>query len=574
VFTWLDQRVSAAGSGTDIIKGIRTFDSVAYEAEEKLGIHPGSYDFYDQYGKVEVGEDLQRAMKLCHDEECVLEVREHKHFQRIRELTSENGEMKGRLNKIESLLAQAERDVDYKIEVAKDELRKDMSKTERKISDEIQPAISGLLEFKMTQTRVMDKIQQKLAGIDLNELREISSLARTVKEEVKNCLLRVDRVETDFNKQKAQVQKDVENALKELKDLHRYIHGKIDMLIETDGDLRRDVQLTTERLAVANDDHRLLQEEVKRLSNQCAGALEESEELRDLLGTVREDNKYIRRETGAMVTRVNCLEGQAMSASWEGFAPGVLYFRHWHHLAHGADVQLNADLSVSTGRGFMAATGVVLGSDEGLACADGPCRRFGSSGAFASYFEVEVDEVCSAPKGAGGFYVGFSIQSADEIARHPKKEFDGWLMGGDSKALVCRAGIDGTDFDPHAIPDTFQPGGVPTGAVDAAADAMSILRHALPPKPKGEVRSISSQWQSQALQMGDRVGVLLRLLRDGGAKMKISVNGQIKGEHHFDDAPPAMAIGFLTPVIRLAGTGKGAKIHAGLVPNSRILADN
>jgi len=104
IFTWLDKRVAAAGSGTDIIKGIRSFDAVAYEAEEKLGLHPGSYEFYDEYGKVEAPEDLLRAMRMAGDDECILEVRELKHFQRIRELTTDNAEMKGRLSKLEAMM--------------------------------------------------------------------------------------------------------------------------------------------------------------------------------------------------------------------------------------------------------------------------------------------------------------------------------------------------------------------------------------------------------------------------------------------------------------------------------------
>lgn len=46
----------------------------------------------------------------------------------------------------------------------------------------------------------------------------------------------------------------------------------------------------------------------------------------------------------------------------------------------------------------------------------------------------EVDEISAAPAGSGGFYVGMSLQSGEEIARHPRKEFDGWLVGGNRKA--------------------------------------------------------------------------------------------------------------------------------------------
>merc|ERR1711879_1021724 len=76
----------------------------------------------------------------------------------------------------------------------------------------------------------------------------------------------------------------------------------------------------------------------------------------------------------------------------------------------------------------------------GLAVGDGPCRRFGTPTAFSSYFELEIDEICAAPESAGGIYVGVALQSGDEIFANPKREFDGWLLGGSRKALICRAG--------------------------------------------------------------------------------------------------------------------------------------
>lgn len=74
---------------------------------------------------------------------------------------------------------------------------------------------------------------------------------------------------------------------------------------------------------------------------------------------------------------------------------------------------------------------------------------------------VKVDEISAAPAGSGGLYVGMSLQSGEarvsaiswnfrwcrhqthqtliclkEIAKHPRKEFDGWLVGGNRKALL------------------------------------------------------------------------------------------------------------------------------------------
>merc|ERR1711976_752007 len=113
--------------------------------------------------------------------------------------------------------------------------------------------------------------------------------------------------------------------------------------------------------------------------------------------------------------------GGAAREKWAGFAPGVMYFRRWHPTAKGSDVQLDAELKTATGRGFMAAMGVVIGNSEGLVLADGPCRRFGTPGHWASYYEVQVEEISHAPAGAGGLYVGFTLQSPDEVNEHPRR---------------------------------------------------------------------------------------------------------------------------------------------------------
>ncbi|CAE8659986.1 unnamed protein product, partial [Polarella glacialis] len=263
---------------------------------------------------------------------------------------------------------------------------------------------------------------------------------------------------------------------------------------------------------------------------------------------------------------------------WEGFAPGILYFRAWHRHAKAEDVQLSPDLSIATGRGFLAATGMVIGTDEGLAVGDGPCRRWGTPGSFSSYFEVELDEIAHAPAGAGGIYVGVSIQSAAEIARHPNKEFDGWMIGGNSKALICRAGSGkaaeegDTSYLEH-VPDTFAQG-ASEGAKMAVSQAVRMLRYAMPPKVKGEIRELESAWKSDSLKKGDRIGILFKCQREGGARIRITVNGDLRATHNFMEAPPAEAIGLLTPVVRLAGSGKAAKLLPGLSPPTRLLADD
>jgi len=358
----------------------------------------------------------------------------------------------------------------------------------------------------------------------------------------------------------------------DLHELQRYLQGKIDVCIEADADLRREQQLCNERMQIVADDLRLLHNEHQRLMRQITGALEESEELRTLLGQVREDNEHLRYDHGNVKTRVHCIEGQATEV-WKGFMPGVLYFKQWHRTAKGGDVQHSKDMQTSTGRGFMAVTGLVVGNIEGLCVADGPCRRFGTPSQYSSYYELEMREVKAVPDGMGGLYVGVSLQSSEEIAKHPQKEFDGWLMGGNCKALVCRAGTPpDMPVDPNRVPGTFA-SGISDGTTGDIQEAMALLRKALPPRPKGEMRDFGSSWDSQNLRPGDRIGVLFRCNRDAGARLRVSVNGTVVATQDFQDAPTAEAVGLFTPVIRIAGSAKSVKILPGLQPPSAMLAN-
>lgn len=404
----------------------------------------------------------------------------------------------------------------------------------------------------------------------------MAEMCTSLQESVKSALKRADNVETNFNRDKARMETDIKRNTEDLQDLSKYIAGKIDVCIEADGDLKREMQLTNERMQLLGDDLRLNKESLRDLATRTSGALEESEELRTLLGTVREDNEHLRSECGQVRTRVHVIEGTA-SEQWEGFAPGVLYFRRFHSLAKGIDVQLSNDLSIATGRGFLAATGVVMNNDEGLCVGDGPCRRFGTPGAWSSYFEVEIDEICAAPSGSGGLYVGVSLQNGEEIEGHPRKEFDGWLVGGHEKALICRAAAPDAGGEILKPLSSLQPAAfgsdISSSAAQKAAEALKMLRAAMPPKPKGEVRQLNCTWNSESLRPPDRVGVLFKCHREGGARIRVLVNGTVKCSHEFSEAPPAEAMGFLTPIVRLAGTGKSVKLLPGLTPPARALSD-
>lgn len=557
---------------------LRDLSTLANEVEAKLGLPPASFDFWDQYGKLEMAEDLHRAVKMAGAEgTAMIEVREHLHFSRIKQIEAQLGAHSTKLKQLEDELKNQDNATDEKIEAAKKELNDKIAKTNLRITNDLDPVISDLCRDRTQLQKENRAIQEKIAGINVQELRDMTEKAAANREELKASIRRVDIVETAFNDSFKKLMADIAEMREDLAEQKRYVLGKINVCIEADGDIKRELQLTNERAQLMNDDLKEHFEELKHLKFRTTGALEESEALRTLLGTVREDNEHLRKVAGEVKTRVHCLEGSA-TEEWQAFAPGILYFRRFHSVAKGVDVQLSADLTLATGRGFLAATGVVMGTDEGLCCGDGPCRRFGTPGSFSSYFEVEIDEICAAPAGAGGLYVGLSLQSGDEIHSHPRHEFDGWLLGGAGKALICRAGMPDLSAEDLPPPSMLAPSAfgsdIQSSAQQKADEAVKLLRAAMPPRPKGEVREVQGAWESSGdLRMSDRVGILFKCHRDGGARMRISVNGEPKASHEFIDAPPAEAVGFLTPVVRLAGSGKSVKLLPGLTPPSRMLAD-
>mmetsp|Transcript_85578 Transcript_85578/g.242652 ORF Transcript_85578/g.242652 Transcript_85578/m.242652 type:complete len:585 (-) Transcript_85578:245-1999(-) len=566
-------QVSAAGTGSIPVQMVRNLERCTLEAHQFFGLPPGTYDLYDKFGKIEHPEDLQRALDTAGGGECTIEIREHSQFTQIRDLETENRGQNERMAAIEASIRAAEQRADEKLETSKDELTAYIGRVERKILDELVPTIGELCRDRDQLQKDVRKAQEKLRQINIRELQEMKQSFDALQEEVKVAVKRVDRIDTMWTMEKARLEEDISRTQSELKELARYVQGKIDICIQSDADLAHDHQLLEERVKLLADDLGLLTGDHKYLNEQCAGNREKEEELRGLLVDVRTSNERLETASGHSKTRLTSLELSAME-QWNGFFPGVLYFRSWHRLAKGADVQLSRDLMVVTGRNNLMATGVMPESDEGLAVADGPCRRFGEPGNWATYYELEMDEVCGAPRGSGGLYAGVAIQNGDEIAAHPHHEFDGWLIGGPVKALICRAGSAGTDEpDPDKLPATWAPGAEATEtAAESVRDNVEMLRVALPRRMRGEIRSVDSCWESESLTLGDRVGLLFRCKPEGGARLRVAVNGIVVAQHDFVDAPPADAIGFLTPLVRLSGTGKSVKLLRGMHPPPEMLA--
>jgi len=548
-------------------------DVAIAQGAAQLGIPKDSFDLYDRYGKIEMAEDLQRAIHMAGTGDCHVEVREHEHYRRLRGVEGRHDHVDERLESLEAFVNGIQGSIDRCVMSASDQLKDMFAKLQYKVDHEVVKHIQELFSHKNQLQRDVRIIEEKLSQVDITELKAVAAATTTLRDEVQDAVQKVNALSQSWPLERARLEQMCVQSQQDLFELQKYFMGKLDIVIEADADLRREQQRSNERMALIADDIRLGKDQTTSLEKRCAMALEESDELRTLLGALREESEHLRSEHNQVRTRVCVLEGSA-TERWQGFCPGVLYFKSWHRTAKGDDVQFSPDMQVATGRGFLAATGMVTGNTEGLAVADGPCRRFGTPGCYSSYYELEVDEIKMVPEGMGGLWVGFALQSCSEIAAHHSHEFDGWLVGGCGRAMVCRAGTGGAsqEIDEHNLPGTFAPG-VEGSSVPNVKHAIELLRAALPPRATGEMREFGSHWNSQNLHIGDRIGVLWRSNRDVGARLRVSVNGDIVLTQQFVDAPTAEAVGFFTPVVRLAGSGKAVRLLPGVTPPSKMLAD-
>lgn len=286
VFSYGDKRVISRGSGAEAVRSIKNLEAFFQDAEEKLGLPPGSYDFYDTFGKISTPADLQRALTNAGSDECIIEVREHLHFIRIRGLEADNARLTARLDALEVALRETEQRSDMKLEVASEELAKMIKKCESTIYEEVGPAIEVVMKKQNDTEKDVRAFAEKLGQFDLQELRELSSNALQMRDEVRNCVNRLNVLDTQWMNDKEELRSIVDGCNQDLKDLQKYIMGKIDVCIEADADVRRDQQILNERMQLVADDLRLLMEEHQRLANRTLGVVEENEEMRVLIGQI------------------------------------------------------------------------------------------------------------------------------------------------------------------------------------------------------------------------------------------------------------------------------------------------
>jgi hypothetical protein len=513
----------------------RTIEAISWEVQNSLGIAKEEYDFHDVYGAVTAPEDLARAMQMAGTNDCVLKVVYHTVFARLRGLMKEVEFLKSKVGLQDLAIQESEGRSAKALEDSAAHLTEMINHVDIKFNEQNQ-TVARLCKDSSSMQMEVQSMGMTLRELDIKELKELMENAKVAQLQVTDALNRVTQLERSWEVEKEMMMNDLEDQKKDLANVQRSIAGKIDVCIEADADLSREMRLVSEKCALNADDVTLIQEEMKKVVYKCQLAMEQSLESKTLLSGVREDSAKVLGDSNMLKERVHCLEGVAAD-KWPDFAPGVVFCRRFHQEAKGGDVQLNADHCVATGRGFSALQGVVIGNDEGLVMGNGPCRRTGKPGKFVSYFEVEITEVYANAEGCGGLYLGASVQSAEQVLEHPRKEFDGWLIGGKRAAFVQIRGAHGKQF--------------------------SAIR---PSSKAAEIIPLEAAWNAEVLRAGDRVGVLMTLKREGGMVMRVVVNGTITSTEVFSDAPPEDQCQFLTPVVRIAGTAKSVRICPGLDP--------
>jgi len=514
---------------------VRTIESLNWEVDNRLGIPKDEYDFHDIHGPIHEPADLARAMQMAGPNDCILEVVYKAVFAKMRYLQQELQFLKNKVNVNEGEIRESEGRSAKRLEEAKGQISDSLGHLDQRMNNN-DNVVGGLCKDRSSMQMELQSINMTLRELDMKELKELMETAKASQSQIADALNRVTQLERSWEVEKEMMMNDLEDLKKDLLTVQKSIAGKIDVCIEADADLAREMRMVSEKCGLNADDVTLIQEEMKKIVYKCQLAMEQSLESKTLLAGVREDGAKVLTDSNMLKERVHCLEGLA-EQKFPDFAPGVVFCRRWHSLAKGDDVQLSPDNASATGRGFSALQGVVVGNDEGFVIGDGPCRRTGKPGSFVSYFEIEITEVYANAEGCGGLYVGASCQSAAQVLEHPRKEYDAWLVGGKRQALVqIRSG---------------------------AGKLFSVIR---PGSQAPEIKTLDAQWNSEPLRVGDRVGVVMMLKRDGGFLMRVVVNGTVTSTELFGDAPPEDQCPFLYPIVRISGTAKSVRICPGMDP--------
>merc|ERR1711904_746469 len=155
----------------------------------------------------------------------------------------------------------------------------------------------------------VQSIGMALKEFDIKDLKEVMENAKVAQNQVQDALNRVTQLEKSWEIEKEMMMNDLEDQKKDLASVQRSIAGKIDVCIEADADLHREMRVVSEKCGLNADDVTLIQEEMKKVVYKCQLAMEQSLESKTLLSGVREDSAKVLMDSNQLKERVHCLEG-------------------------------------------------------------------------------------------------------------------------------------------------------------------------------------------------------------------------------------------------------------------------
>jgi len=251
-------------------------EALTAEVEAKLGLHPGSFSIFDEFGKVDDSAALQRALDMA----CVLEVREAPEWQKIREmdakinmlvarcpvvdsvLTCIEERSAKRFEKVVSALQGVEERATLRAELAAAELRQGLEELDMKVDKSIAPLLKCVALQEMELKEKLDSLNASMLSQEL-DAKVNSGIAPLLQSVALQQMDLKDKLESDL----ADLQADADKA--DLQQVHIW---------EVTKDLDARVDAGSDRLNETCEQLKALQAEVNNLT-----------EGGDIMSAVRQD---------------------------------------------------------------------------------------------------------------------------------------------------------------------------------------------------------------------------------------------------------------------------------------------
>lgn len=263
-------------------------DALSGVVERKLGLHAGSFDIFDDYGKVDSPLALRRALTVAGPAPAgdgednkdmvaaqpmpVLQVRERPEWKKMREMDAKI-EMLIQRCPVEDKVMQATissfREMDAKVE---------MLIQRCPVEDKVLEAIND---------RVSAKAKDVMSELD-EKMKSVAPLLQHMAQEQINMKVKLDRLSTSVSTHQgvpggfisvlSQLADSTEAAHEQLDGVKQYFDSKMEALEEATKELRSEIKVKDES---AQSTHDSLKAEVKRIEKRCTAALQKQQEQQE-----------------------------------------------------------------------------------------------------------------------------------------------------------------------------------------------------------------------------------------------------------------------------------------------------